>query len=129
MISSYRSSCKWAENDEFFMILMNSTIVLPLQRDECVTAKETFNFKDYSHLDKQHLQGNHCIGMQHTYLSTLTIFYSILNQWLYINTEKNLIQFALDVIGIVVKKGTMDFFINKHNEEEIFLDFEITDTM
>ncbi|WOH14958.1 hypothetical protein DCAR_0934488 [Daucus carota subsp. sativus] len=48
MISTYVSSCKWSEDDEFFMILMDSTIVLPLQIGDYVTSTETFKFKDLS---------------------------------------------------------------------------------
>ncbi|WOH01232.1 hypothetical protein DCAR_0520613 [Daucus carota subsp. sativus] len=84
MISIYISRCKWSVDDKLFMILMNSTIVLPLQIGDCFTTKETFNFQDLS---------------------------------------------QLDVIEILSRKGTMDFLINKDNEEEVFLDFEITDNI
>ena len=62
MISTYISTCKWAEHDDFFMILMNTTIVMPLQIGDCFTTKETFKFRDLSEIDVEHLCENHCIG-------------------------------------------------------------------
>lgn len=61
MISSYRSSCKCSD-DEYFMIFMNDTIVLPLPTEEFLAVTEKFKFTKLSQIDIQHFQNNHCIG-------------------------------------------------------------------
>ena len=126
MISSYRAKCKCVD-DEFYMILMASTIVQSLDENQSVTARETFNFTKLSELDTEHFQDNHCIGKFQVFC--IISLYDSSNKTQHVYTINNFIQFILDVIGIVAKSGTLDCFINQENVEELYLDFQITDNM
>ncbi|WOH12422.1 hypothetical protein DCAR_0831926 [Daucus carota subsp. sativus] len=50
------------------------------------------------------------------------------NTRIYCWIPSNLAEFY-DIIGILGKKASLDIFINKHGEEEVYLDFEIMDNM
>lgn len=119
LVTPYEGTYKCVKGDVHILFSHLTTITEVPQ-----ILEDIFEFAHLATIDQVHFQDDHCIGINCTLI--LLSFISI------IFTQKFIDDFFhsfVDVVGIIVSRKGIQYITNTRNEQHMYLELVISDTM